>query len=600
MHTREPIRLATLRQLNLLDTPPNESFDRITRLAAQLFDLPIAAVSLTDENRQWFKSRVGVDHWEIPRDKACCAEVTDTSEILVIRDLLASSRYQDSVLADSGIRFYAGAPLLTEGGYCLGAMCVLGTEPRDATEREISALQDLAAMAMAQIDLQHAFGRVDSSSGLPNYVQFADDLEDLALDRPDETWHVLSTELIDPEHASALQRVMGPEYLEELSRAAGTRMQAFLGPERRLYHVGSCQFAHLVPGSEAVALREAGQACEMLLTRDLASATPFVVKPVTGVAGFVVGDKTRASSVLRIAHSASRDARDADQSVGLYSSASDALYKRGFELVANFHQAISATDQLRLVYQPRVDMRTGECVGAEALLRWRHPLLGDISPGEFIPLVEKTAMARDMTDWVIRQSIRQSAQWFRQGKTLRIAINVAAVNLEEADFAERLFAHMRAEHLPLEAIELELTEGGLLDKGRVANEQLERLTRAGMRIAIDDFGTGYSSLAYLQHVPAQVVKIDRCFVDGVENSPRGQTLVSAMISMAHNLNYTVVAEGVETQAALELMQALGCDEVQGYLIARPLEVEAFDQWLLLRQPGQPPKSVKANTPAPPT
>lgn len=578
MTPRENTRLAILRQLNLLDTPPSENFDRITRLASQLFGLPIAAVSLTDQNRQWFKSRVGIDHWEIPREKACCAEVTDTSRLLVVNDLLASDYYRDSILANSGIRFYAGAPLLTEEGYCFGAMCVLGTEPREATQQELSALQDLASMAMAQIDLQHALGRIDSSSGLPNAVQFDEDLKDLALDHHNGLWHALSIELIDFEQVSALQRVLGPEYLDDLSREAAERLQHHLGAARRLYHVGTGQFACLVRGEEAGALEEAEAVHQALMSKAMAGASTFVVRPVVGIARFRLGPATQASSVLRLAHSASRDAREADKTVGLYSSDADARYQRAFELVANIGSALAADDQLRLVYQPRVEIATGTCVGAEALLRWHHPTLGNISPAEFIPLVEKTALARDMTDWVMRTAIRQSALWHRQGKGLRVAINVAAVNLEEDDFADRLFALLSEENLPVEAIELELTEGGLLDQGRVATRQLALLTAGGVRVAIDDFGTGYSSLAYLQHVPAQVVKIDRCFVDGVENNQRGQILVSSMISMAHNLGYTVVAEGVETPASLELMQELGCDEVQGYLIARPLEIDAFEQW----------------------
>ncbi len=158
-------RLEALHELELLDTPPAEAFDRITRLAAQLFGLPISAVSLTDTDRQWFKSRVGVSHQAIPREKAPCAQVTDTGSILVIPDLLDDDCYRDSQLAHSGIRFYAGAPLVTDSGFTLGAMCVLGTEPREASAAEMASLTDLAGMVMAQIELQHALGRIDPISG---------------------------------------------------------------------------------------------------------------------------------------------------------------------------------------------------------------------------------------------------------------------------------------------------------------------------------------------------------------------------------------------------------------------------------------------------
>jgi GAF domain-containing protein len=151
-----------------LDTAPSESFDRITRMASQIFDLPISAVSLTDRDRQWFKSRVGVAHREIPRMKAPCAEVAACTDFVLIPDLLADPCYANSVLAEQGVRFYRRGPLVTRDGYGLGALCVLGTEPRSITEAETRVVERLAQMVMAQIELQHAFGRIDPVSGLPN------------------------------------------------------------------------------------------------------------------------------------------------------------------------------------------------------------------------------------------------------------------------------------------------------------------------------------------------------------------------------------------------------------------------------------------------
>ncbi|RZM17558.1 MAG: GAF domain-containing protein, partial [Sphingomonas sp.] len=170
----EEARLDALYQLKLLDTLASEGFDRITRMASQIFGLPVAAVSLTDRDRQWFKSRVGVEHRSIPRDKAPCAQVAESTQPLVIEDFQADACYADSVLGRAGTRFYAGAPLVTSEGYGLGSLCVLGTEPRKATEAELAALVDLAAMVMAQIELQHAFGRIDPVTGMPTRNQFRD------------------------------------------------------------------------------------------------------------------------------------------------------------------------------------------------------------------------------------------------------------------------------------------------------------------------------------------------------------------------------------------------------------------------------------------
>ena len=181
----EAARLDALRRLELLDTPPSEAFDRITRMAAQLFNLPIAAVSLTDADRQWFKSGYGISHDTIPRLKAPCSMVSDSGNVLVVTDLLEHPGLCDSPLAMGGIRFYAGAPLTTSEGYCLGAMCVLGTEPRQASRDECRALTDLASMVMSQIELQHAFGRIEPVSGLPNRNGFIIDFNDLELAEPE-------------------------------------------------------------------------------------------------------------------------------------------------------------------------------------------------------------------------------------------------------------------------------------------------------------------------------------------------------------------------------------------------------------------------------
>ena len=244
----ESNRLDALQRLNLLDTPPSESFDRIVRMASQIFDLPIAAVSLTDSDRQWFKSRVGVEHWSIPREKAPCAQIAESGGVLVIEDFRTDPCYHDSVLGKAGVRFYAGAPLLTRDGFCLGAMCVLGLEPRVATPSEVRALQDLAAMVMAQIELQHAFGRIDPVSQLPNRTQFIDDLTDLARDETSGQQRiVVLVDLIGQDQVSHIVRAMGQGAIDEMVKNSGKTFRRTVGTKRGAYHVSTTQFATLAP-----------------------------------------------------------------------------------------------------------------------------------------------------------------------------------------------------------------------------------------------------------------------------------------------------------------------------------------------------------------
>ncbi|RYE99277.1 MAG: GAF domain-containing protein, partial [Oxalobacteraceae bacterium] len=236
---QEEARLDALYQLKLLDTSASESFDRITRMASQIFGLPVAAVSLTDRDRQWFKSRVGIDHFSIPRDKAPCSEVAETTQALVVEDLLANPCYADSVLSRAGTRFYAGAPLITSDGYGLGALCVLGTEPRQVAPSELAALVDLAAMVMAQIELQHAFGRIDPVSGMPTRNQFRDDLIDLARDYPGERRFAVVVDLARDDQISKITRALGGARVDELIREAAQALRSALGSDRTAYHVGA-------------------------------------------------------------------------------------------------------------------------------------------------------------------------------------------------------------------------------------------------------------------------------------------------------------------------------------------------------------------------
>ncbi|GJD66837.1 putative bifunctional diguanylate cyclase/phosphodiesterase [Methylobacterium frigidaeris] len=573
----EEARLGALQELNLLDTPPSESFDRITRMASQIFNLPISAVSLTDRDRQWFKSRVGVDHRSIPRDKAPCAQVAESADVLVISDFAQDACYADSLLGRSGIRFYAGAPLITREGYGLGALCVLGTEPRAVAASEVAALRDLAAMVMAQIELQHAFGRVDPLSGLPSRNQFLDDLADLAAEHPDEARIAVLVDLARPEQVGAYARVMGPGRIDDMVREAARELRRLLGPERKLYHTAATQFAFLAaPGvTQDNYVRLLAEGHRQARQR---SMTGMLLTSAIGVSVFKPC-ATAPQDVLRALYSAVQDARSSPDLVSVYSSSADEAYQRRYRLLQDFGPALRADNQLRLVFQPRIDLPTGRCIGAEALLRWNHPDLGPVSPGEFVPVIEHSPHAQTMTAFVLDLAIAQARRWQEAEHRLVMSVNVSAANLHEPGFGSSVESALRRHGLAPERLELEVTESAVMQDADQARRQLDALAAAGIRLAIDDFGTGYSSLAYLQDMPAHIVKIDQSFVRKLGDGEREKSLVRSMISLSHDLGYRVVAEGVENVETADRLVAMSCDEVQGYFYARPLEVDQFEVWL---------------------
>jgi EAL domain-containing protein (putative c-di-GMP-specific phosphodiesterase class I)/GGDEF domain-containing protein len=576
----EEARLDALYQLNLLDTPPSESFDRITRMAAQIFNLPIAAVSLTDRDRQWFKSRVGVDHQSIPRHKAPCAVVAERAEVVVIPDMLSDDCFAGSPLAATGVRFYAGVPLITPNGHGLGALCVLGTQPRTATEAEMRALRDLGDIVMSQIELQHAFGRIDPLSGLPNRSQLLEDLDDLGRDDPGQRRLLVLIDLARGDQLDQGLRVMGPAFIDDVVQEAAAALRSMLGATRTAYHIGTTQFAFLAP-ADAQDKDYAERLATVLNSVRATARARFVMTVTIGVAPFVTGAGA-ATDPLRAAYGAAQDARAANTAVSFHSAAKDGAQARRFDLLRDFESAIDHPGQLRLMYQPRIDLATGRCRGGEALLRWRHPTLGEISPAEFIPIIERTAMVGPTTAWVLNAAIAQIGAWHAAGLDLRLSVNISAANLKEADFAARVQLMLLKHHVPADRLELEITESAVMEHADLALAQLQLLSESGVTIAIDDFGTGYSSLAYLQRLPVHVVKIDQSFVrDLATGREREDNLVRSMITLSHGLGYRVVGEGVETAAAAELLRDMGCDEAQGYLFARPLETDDVARWIAM-------------------
>jgi EAL domain-containing protein (putative c-di-GMP-specific phosphodiesterase class I) len=242
-------------------------------------------------------------------------------------------------------------------------------------------------------------------------------------------------------------------------------------------------------------------------------------------------------------------------------------------LLNSVHQSLDS-NAFHLLYQPKHDAGSGTCQAAEALLRWRHPELGFVSPAEFIPLVEKTALIGPLTAWVIRTAIAQAAQWHRDGHCIKVAINLSAYNFQEPDICSRLRDTCSEFGLDPRYVEVECTEGVWMESHGIL-DTLHAIRALGMSLALDDFGTGYSNFAYLQKVPATVIKVDQSLIRNVHANERDQRIVRSLIALALELGYEVVAEGVETEQSLALIRSWGCQVAQGYHFAKPLTPEAF-------------------------
>jgi EAL domain-containing protein (putative c-di-GMP-specific phosphodiesterase class I) len=245
-------------------------------------------------------------------------------------------------------------------------------------------------------------------------------------------------------------------------------------------------------------------------------------------------------------------------------------------------------EQFELHYQPKVELKSGSVVGVEALVRWRDPSEGLVSPATFIPILEETGLILEMGRWVLQRAAAQFTQWSEQGlNPPPIAVNVSAIELVQPEFLQRVEAAIARYPLTRSGIELEITESVLIDDfaGNIA--KLKAVRERGLRVAIDDFGTGYSSLGYLSRLPVDALKIDRSFVTRMGEDPHDMTIVMAIISLAHSMDLKVIAEGPETSAQAQLLRLLKCDQLQGYIFARPqpaeLVVPLFSQRMQLSQ-----------------
>jgi diguanylate cyclase len=237
-------------------------------------------------------------------------------------------------------------------------------------------------------------------------------------------------------------------------------------------------------------------------------------------------------------------------------------------LGADLRQAL-ADDQLHLVYQPVVELPGGECVGVETLLRWTHPARGPLSPAEFIPAAERTGLIVPIGMWVLRRALTELAGWMDANPRARVAVNVAARQLQEPGFADQVAAALVDAGLAPERLVLEVTESAVLE-GRRALDTLHDLARHGVRLALDDFGTGQSSLGLLRTCPVNVIKLDKSFVDEVTTSDQRAAVATAVVQMADALGLIAVAEGIETEAQARRLAELGYTRGQGYHFARPL------------------------------
>ena len=457
----------------------------------------------------------------------------------------------------------------------------------------VYSFRDLSEQLAAQQRIEQ-LSLTDALTGLPNRRQLAEHVAQAGR-RSRRDGGSFALLLIDLDRFRHINDSLGHETGDRVLVDVAQRIQACMRADDLLARIGGDQFALLVEGADtAIAEATARRVLDAVAAPYSLDGAQFTLTCSIGGA-LCPGHGHGADELVRHAEAAVLAVKQGGR--GHYRVQNGPRAQRGgdgradIQLEHAMRQAL-ASGRFRLHYQPQVDLRSGRVVGAEALIRWRDPALGEVPPSRFVPVAEDSGFIVALGDWVLEQAVRQGAAWRARGLALPVAINVSALQFQQPQFVERVAAVLAASQLPPQLLELELTESILVRDADEALQRLRALARIGVGMAIDDFGTGYSSLAYLKRFPIDKLKIDRSFVMGLPGDDSDCAIVVAILQMAGALGMKVIAEGVETEGQRQFLFDSGCHQFQGYLYAPALDSLSFEKRLQLARDHAGPAEAR--------
>lgn len=476
-----------------------------------------------------------------------------------------------------------------------GAFMVGSFEPRRFGEQHARVLSVLAAEVAPVIETGHLLAAAqhaasyDPLTGLANRELFRQRLDkQIAAAAGTKSFALLFADLDDFQQVND---AFGYEAGNAVLRELGIRLRQLGGVGDAVGRFGADEFGMLFPVGSSLddARRAAEGAVRFLHEPFLVDGQPVHLSTSIGIVAYPEHGETP-ELLLRHAEVAMRAAKRTQARHRVYSPDLDAHSQRRIAVASELRRAL-AGDELVLHYQPQIDCASGLVIGAEALVRWRHPERGLIPPSEFIPIAEETGLIIELTPWVITRALTQARDWREQGLDLRISVNIGMRNLREPDFAEVVEALVGISGVPPSAVTLEITEGTVMLEAERTLEVLRRFRDLGVGVSIDDFGTGYSSLGYLNRLPVDEIKIDRAFVMEL-SEPGNRAIVESVIGLGRAFRIRVVAEGVKDRATRDAIVALACPVAQGYYYSMPIPATEFADWVN-EPPGRGSRRVDA-------
>ncbi|OQX04794.1 MAG: GGDEF-domain containing protein [Desulfobulbaceae bacterium A2] len=432
--------------------------------------------------------------------------------------------------------------------------------------------------AALEIKAQHEMTH-DSLTGLPNRILFQDRLEQ-AIGNARREGRRIGLIMLDLDRFKEINESLGHYNGDRVLKQIAVRLQGSMRESDALGRVGGDEFGVLLANFSAEA-----DLVAVAKTIRKTLETPFALEGLTLAIQASIGAAvfpehgSDVDTLLQRADVAMYAAKQDNKGFAIYSPKLDTMSPHRLTLMGELRQAMER-DELVLYYQPKIDSARKCVIGVEALVRWRHPKHNLLMPQEFIPLAERTGLIKQLSLWVLKKGLQQSAEWRARGLNIDLAVNLSAQDVQDPELPDAITGMLAQYDVDAKRLVLEITETSIMADPDRALEILNRLSAMGVRISIDDFGTGYSSLAYLKKMPVSEIKIDRSFVRDMLQSPNDQVIVQATIGLGQNLGLNVVAEGMETSATMTRLRELGCTQMQGYYISRPLPAAEFSRWLM--------------------
>ena len=422
----------------------------------------------------------------------------------------------------------------------------------------------------------------DPLTGLPNRAQLKQQIR-IIVNRAAIEKQRFAILFLDLDRFKMINDTMGHDAGDLLLKAVADRIRHCVRESDFIARLGGDEFTIVLEDIESPesAANVAEKICRSVGQPFVFMQQKMFVTTSIGISIFP-DDGEDVSALIKHADSAMFRAKEKRNNFCFYEQGMEAEIAKRLKLEQELRKAIDE-DELVLHYQPQVNLKSGELIGAEALVRWQHPVKGLVSPDVFIPLAEESGLINQLSDWVLENAAVQLKRWIQKGHKLTLAVNLSVKDLMAEELHTKLHDLIQRNSLPKNVLELEITESTLMDHPELMITEINKIKRMGITIAVDDFGSGYSSLNYLKRLPVDVLKIDRSFISDIESDPSDSAIVAGIIGLAKSLKMGTVAEGVETEEQRQILETLGCDNYQGYLFSKPLTAKLFAKKFLFTE-----------------